>query len=63
MRDNGGSLTEAAAYLQMPVGLVEVAASYYGEYREEIDREVALNEAEYNGGRAAAVGGERALRG
>jgi uncharacterized protein (DUF433 family) len=63
VRDNGGSLTEAAAYLQIPVGLVEAAAAYYGEQREEIDREVELNEAEYEHGRAAAVGGERALRG
>lgn len=37
VRDNGG-FTEAAAYLQIPVGLVEAAASYYGEHREEIDR-------------------------
>lgn len=62
VRDNDGSITEAADYLQVPVGLVEAAASYYGEHRDEIDREIELNEAEYERGRAAAAGGERALR-
>lgn len=62
VRDNDGSLTEAAVYLQVPVGLVEAAVSYYGEYRDEIDGEIELNEAEYERGRAAAAGGERALR-
>lgn len=63
VRDNDGSITEAAAYLQVPVGLVEAAVSYYGEHRAEIDREIELNETEYERGRAAAAGGERALRG
>lgn len=63
VRDNDGSLTEAAAYLRVPVGLVEAAASYYGEHRDEIDREVQLNDAGYERGRAAAAGAEHALRG
>ncbi len=62
VRDNDGSLTEAGDYLQVPVGLVEAAVSYYGEHREEIDREVELNEAEYERGRAAAARGKRAVR-
>jgi hypothetical protein len=36
--------------------------SYYGEYRHEIDKEIELNEAEYERGRAAAAAGEQALR-
>ena len=59
--DNDGSTTEAAAYLEIPPGLVEAAVSYYGEFRDEIDEEIALNEAEYERGRAAATSGARAL--
>lgn len=61
VRDNDGSITEASAYLQVPAGLVEAAASYYGEHRDEIDREVEFNDAEYERGRAAAASGEHAL--
>jgi hypothetical protein len=59
--DNDGSTREAAAYLEIPAGLVEAAVSYYGEYHEEIDEEIALNDAEYERGRAAAASGARAL--
>jgi len=62
VRDNAGSLTEAADYLQVPAGLVEAAVSYYGEYRAEIDDETARNNAEYERGRAAAARGESSLR-
>jgi hypothetical protein len=62
VRDNYGSTQAAADYLQIPVGLVDAAVAYYGEYRDEIDREIELNNAEYERGRAAAAAGERALR-
>jgi hypothetical protein len=62
IRDNDGSVPEAAEYLEIPAGLAEAAVAYYGEYRDEIDREIELNEAEYERGRAAAAAGERALR-
>ena len=61
--DNDASVTEAAAYLHIPTGMVQAAVAYYGEYRAEIDAEIALNEAEYERGRAAAAAGEQALRG
>ena len=61
IRDNRGSMARAADYLQVPTGLVEAAAAYYGEYRVEIDEEIALNEAEYQRGRASALAAERAL--
>ena len=61
VRDNDGSIAQAADYLQVPAGLVEAAAAYYGEYREEIDAEIELNETEYERGRAAAAAAERAL--
>lgn len=60
--DNGGSLAHAADYLQVPVGLMEAAVAYYGEYQGEIDEEIALNESEYERGHAAVSAGERALR-
>lgn len=63
VRDNEGSVNEAAGYLQIPPGLVEAAVAYYGEYRDEIDAEIELNEAEYERGRAAIAAGEQALRG
>jgi uncharacterized protein (DUF433 family) len=63
IRDNDGSPVEAAEYLQVPAGLIEAAAAYYGEYRDEIDAEIERNEAKYARSRAAAEAGERALRG
>jgi uncharacterized protein (DUF433 family) len=63
VRDNEGLITEAADYLQIPAGLVQAAVAYYGEYRDEIDAEITLNETEYERGRAAAAAGEQALRG
>jgi uncharacterized protein (DUF433 family) len=62
VRDNDGSLPLAAEYLQVPAGLVEAAAAYYGDYRDEIDAEIDTNESEYIRGRAAAAAGEHALR-
>lgn len=62
VRDNDGSTTAAVDYLHIPMGLVEAAVSYYGEHRDEIDREIELNETEYERGRAAFAAGERALR-
>lgn len=63
VHDNVGSITDAADYLEISVGMVEAAVAYYGEYREEIDAEIERNEAEYERGRAATSRGERAVRG
>jgi hypothetical protein len=62
VRDNDALVDEAAAYLQIPVGLVQAVVAYYGEYRSEIDADIELNEAEYQRGFEAAAAGERALR-
>lgn len=62
VRGNDGSIEEAAAYLEVPIGLVQAAVAYYGQYSEEIDGEIALNDAEYLRGFEAAAAGERALR-
>ena len=61
VRDNEGSVGLAAEYLQIPVGLVDAAVTYYGEFHEEIDLEIANNESEYERGYTAAVAGQRAL--
>lgn len=60
--DNDGSITEAADYLEITRGLVEAAVTYYGEHRDEIDNEIALNDAEYERGRSAFESGARAVR-
>jgi uncharacterized protein (DUF433 family) len=62
VRDNDASVEDAAAYLQIPPGLVQAAVNYYGEYSDEIDADIELNEAEYQRGFEAAAAGERALR-
>jgi uncharacterized protein (DUF433 family) len=62
LRDNDRSTAETAQYLEVSPGLVEAAVSYYGEYRDEIDEEIQLNEAEYERGLTAAARGAQALR-
>jgi len=61
VRDNENDLAETASYLGIPVGLVEAAVIYYGEYRDEIDEQIADNETEYERGYAAWEAGQRAL--
>jgi uncharacterized protein (DUF433 family) len=59
--DNDNDPEEAAAYLEIPVGLVQAAVIYYGDYRDEIDAEIALNRAESERGYAAWEAGKQAL--
>lgn len=59
--DNDNDPEEAAAYLEIPVGLVQAAVAYYGDYRDEIDAEIALNRAESERGYAAWEAGKQAL--
>lgn len=40
IRQNDGSVEEAAEYLEVPVEQIEAAARYYGEYKEEVDEEI-----------------------
>jgi uncharacterized protein (DUF433 family) len=61
VRDSGNDLAEAAEYLRVPQGLVEAAVTYYGEFREEIDQEIAVNAAESERGYAAWRAGQQAL--
>jgi uncharacterized protein (DUF433 family) len=61
VRENGGNPEEAAAYLEIAPGLVQAAVAYYGDYRDEIDAEIALNQAEWERGYAAWEAGNEAL--
>lgn len=61
VRDNDNDLEEAASYLGLPLGLVQATVAYYGDYRDEIDAEVALNEAEWERGYAGWEAGQQAL--
>jgi len=61
VRDNDNDPERAAAYLEIPVGLVQAAVAYYGDYRDEIDAEIALNRGEWERGYAAWEAGRRAL--
>ena len=60
VRDNHND-PETAAYLEILVGLVQATIAYYGDYRDEIDAEIALNDAEWERGYAAWEAGKRAL--
>jgi hypothetical protein len=62
VRDNDASPADAAEYLGVPLGLVQAAVAYYGEYRSEIDDEISQNDAEYASGADAARAGERFIQ-
>jgi hypothetical protein len=59
VRDNDGSVEEAAGYLQIPDQLVQAAFAFYAEHRDEIDADIDLNEAEYRRGFEAASADQR----
>lgn len=62
VRDNDGDVAESAAYLEIPLGLVQAAVTYYGAYRDEIDEWIARNERETDGAHAGWLAGQAALR-
>jgi hypothetical protein len=62
VRDNGGDATEAAEYLEMPLGLVQAAVAYYGAYPDEIDEWISLNEEDAGEGHATWVAGQAAVQ-
>jgi uncharacterized protein (DUF433 family) len=61
VRDNNNDLEEAAQYLGVSLGLVQAAVAYYGEYRAEIDSEMADNDIAWKHGYEAVEAGRRAL--
>jgi len=60
--ENDGDEPAAAAYLELPLGLVEAAVAYYGAYPSEIDEWVRLNPRESEAARAAWLAGQAALK-
>jgi uncharacterized protein (DUF433 family) len=62
VRDNSGDLSEAAQYLDMPLGLVQAAVSYYGAYTDEIDNWIGSNEREAAEAYAAWSAGQAAIQ-
>jgi len=62
VRDNNGDMTATARYLEMPLGLVQAAVTYYGAYQEEIDQWIELNKQETDEAHAAWVAGQAAVR-
>lgn len=62
VRDNDGDAGEAARYLEISLGLVQAAVSYYGVYRAEIDELIEANEQETAAAFAAFQAGQAATR-
>jgi uncharacterized protein (DUF433 family) len=62
VRDNSGDAVETARYLEIPLGLVQAAITYYGAYRDEIDQWIEANEQEAAEARAAWVAGQAAVK-
>jgi hypothetical protein len=60
-RDNGGDLAETAAYLELPLGLVQAAAAYYAAYPEEVDGRIERNRREAQEAHAAFLAAQEAL--
>jgi hypothetical protein len=62
VRDNDGDTAEAARYLEMPLGLVQAAVSYYGAYTGEVDQWIEANEQEAAEAHAAWLAGKAAIQ-
>ena len=62
VRDNEGDVGAAAGYLEVPLGLVQAAVTYYGAYPDEVDEWIERNEREAAEAHAAWLSGHAALR-
>jgi hypothetical protein len=62
VRDNDGDIAEAARYLEIPLGLVQAAVSYYGAYTDETDQWIEANEQEAAEAYAAWTAGKTAVQ-
>src|SRR5580704_18728858 len=62
VRDNGGDAAEAAHYLEIPLGLVQAAITYFGAYPDEIEQWIDLNEQEAAEAHAAWTAGQAAVQ-
>ena len=62
VRDNDGDVRATADYLELALGLVQAAATYYGAHPPEIDEWSELNERETEEAHAGWLAGQAALR-
>ena len=62
VRDNGGDVAEAARYLEISLGLVQAAVTYYGAYTDEIDQWIEVNAQEAAEAHAAWAAGKNAVQ-
>jgi uncharacterized protein (DUF433 family) len=62
VRDNGGDARAAADYLEVPLGLVQAAVTYFGTYADKIDERTELNKRESEQAHAAWLAGQAALQ-
>ncbi len=62
VKDNDGDVAEAAAHLQLALGLVNAAVTYYGAFVDEIDDWIERNEREASHAHDAWLAGQAALR-
>ena len=62
VRDNDGDAAETARYLEVPLGLVQAAITYYGAYTGEIDQWIDGNDQEAAEAHAAWTAGQAAVR-
>jgi uncharacterized protein (DUF433 family) len=62
VRDNDGAAAETARYLELPLGLVQAAISYYGAYQDEIDQWIQANDQQLAEAHAAWSAGQAAVR-
>src|SRR4051812_31915978 len=62
VRENDGDVRAASDYLELPLGLVQAAVTYYGAYSDEIDGWIELNRRESEDARAAFEAGRASLR-
>lgn len=53
IRQNGGSIEDAAAYLEIPAEHVEACAAYYVDHEDEIDAQITRDAAEAEAAEAA----------
>jgi uncharacterized protein (DUF433 family) len=61
-RDNDGDLPAAAAYLELPLGLIQAAVGYYGQHQAEIDEWIELNQQAAAEAHGAWHAGQAALK-
>jgi hypothetical protein len=60
-KGNAGDLAETAAYLELPLGLVQAAASYYAAHTDEIDAQIERNRRAAEEAHSAFLGARNAL--